>query len=209
MPQSLLPGFTWSRSEARYRSNATGRFVSRRDIIALMETQVASAERRLGELTTDFHEGRISASTWQVTMRDELRRLHSQNMALGIGGWDRADYRSWGRVGGYLQGDYARMTQLAHDIANGDASLAQALNRVDGYVISARRNFFEGDRDAMMQSGRRFEERRYLHAQESCPECIDYAGRGWVVAFTLPIPGDASRCGSYCRCTMERREISA
>lgn len=208
MPQEILPSYTWSVDVARYRSTETGRFVARRDIMNLLETQTNSAERRLGELTTAYHEGRMSASTWQVTMRDELRRLHSQNMALGVGGWDRATPQSWGRVGGYLQADYTRMAQLAQDIADGKATLPQALQRVNGYVVSARRNFFEADRDAMHRSGRMFEERRRLHAQESCPECIDYAGRGWVPAFTLPIPGDASRCGSYCRCTMERREVT-
>lgn len=203
----VLPGYTWNRESARYRSSATGRFVSRRDIVGLLETQTNSAERRLGELVTALHEKQIDASTWQVTMRDELRRLHSQNMALGVGGWDRADYRSWGRVGGYLQADYQRMTNLAQAIADGEVSLPQALNRVNGYVISARRNFFEGDRDAMQRSGQQWEERRRLSSSEHCVSCIDLAGQGWRPLGELPIPGDGStECGGHDKCLMERRE---
>lgn len=210
MPREILPSYTWSVDVARYRSTETGRFVARRDIMGLLETQTNSAERRLGELTTAYHEGRMSASTWQVTMRDELRRLHSQNMALGLGGWDRATPQSWGRVGGYLQADYTRMAQLAQDIADGKATLPQALSRVNGYVVSARRNFFEADRDAMRRSGRRWEERRRLGNAEHCATCLDLVAQGWQPMGVLPIPGDGStECGSWDKCTMERREVTA
>lgn len=210
MPQSILPGYTWSREAARYRSSDSGRFVARRDIIGLLESQTNSAEARLGELVTALHEGRVSASSWQSVMRDELRRLHSANAALGVGGWDRLDYRAWGRVGGYLQADYARMERLAQDIADGKATLPQALQRVNGYVVSARRNFFEGERQAMQRSGRQWEERRRLGAAEHCGGCVEYAGMSWQPLGVLPIPADGStECGSYCKCTMERREVTA
>jgi hypothetical protein len=206
----VLPGYTYNRESARYRNSETGRFVARRDIISLLEAQTNGAENRLGELVTALHEKRIDASTWQSVMRDELRRLHSQNAALGAGGWDRMDFRAWGRVGGYLAGDYTRLTNLAQDIADGKVSLPQALNRVDGYVISARRNFFEADRDAMFRSGRAFEERRRLGSSEHCAGCVDYAAMGYQPLGVLPIPGDGStECKSWCKCIIERREVTA
>lgn len=210
MPQSILPGYTWNRDVARYRSTDTGRFVARRDIIGLLESQTNSAETRLGELVTALHEGRVSASSWQSVMRDELRRLHSANAALGAGGWDRLDYRAWGRVGGYLQADYARMERLAQDIADGKATLPQALQRVNGYVVSARRNFFEGERQAMQRSGRQWEERRRLGgAIEHCGDCLDLVAQGWQPMGALPVPGDGStECKSWDRCVMERREVT-
>ncbi len=209
MPQEILPSYTFSRDAARYRSSDTGRFVARRDIVSLLETQTNSAERRLGEMVTALHEGRIDSSTWQVTMRDELRRLGSQNMALGIGGWDRASFAQWGRLGGYLQADYQRMTDLAQGIAAGEVTLPQALNRVAGYVISARRNYYEADRDAMAASDGQFEERRLLGSSEHCGDCIDLAAQGWQPAGELPIPGEGTECGSHCQCDMERREVVA
>lgn len=205
----VLPGYTWSRGAGRYRSTATGRFVARREITGLLNTQVANAETRLGDLVTALYEKQIDASTWQSVMRDELRRLHLQNAALGAGGFDRLSSREFGRAGALLREDYARLTQLARDIASGETTLPQALNRVRGYVGSARMNYYAADRDAARLTGRRFEERRYLHASESCGDCVDYAGRGWVEEGTLPLPGEDSQCTKYCRCTMERREVRA
>ncbi len=209
MPQEILQSYTWNRETARYRNTSSGKFVARRDIVSLLQTQTDSAEHRLGEMVTALHEGRIDSSTWQVTMRDELRRLGSQNMALGIGGWDRASFAQWGRLGGYLQADYQRMTDLAQGIAAGEVTLPQALNRVSGYVISARRNYFEADRDAMAASGGQFEERRTLGTAEHCDDCIDLAAQSWQPMGELPIPGEGTICGSHCACDMERREVTA
>lgn len=205
----ILPSYTWSGDVARFRSTVTGRFVARRDIISLLDAQINSAETRLGNLVTALYEGNLSASTWQSVMRDELRRLHLQNGALGAGGFDRLTAREYGRAGALLREDYARLTQLAHDIANGEVTLPQALNRVRGYVGSARLNYYAADRDAAQQTGRRYEERRLLHASESCGDCISYAAMGWQPEGTLPLPCEGSACTKYCRCTMERREVTA
>lgn len=209
MPQSILPSYTWNTDTARYRSTDTGRFVARRDIIGLLETQVNSAERRLGDITTAFHEGRLSASTWQVTMRDELRRLHSAQSAIAVGGWDRMDARAWGRVGGELARDYERLANLAAAVQAGEVTLPQALQRTSGYVNAARHTFFEADRDAARATGRQYEERRRLSASEHCPTCLDLAAQSWQPFGTLPTPGDGStECGGYDKCTLERREIT-
>lgn len=211
MPQTILPSYTYSTDVARYRSTETGRFTARRDIINLLETHVDSAERRLGELTTAYFEGNISPSTFQVTMRDELRQLHSQQRALGAGGWDRMDNRAWGSVGGRLGGfggDYERMTNLARDIANGEVTLPQALNRINGYVGNSRIQFWEAEREAARQTGRMYEERRRLGNSEHCSDCVDYAAQGYQPLDTLPPPGIGSICSTHCRCTLERKEVT-
>lgn len=206
MPSNVLPNYTWDRSVARYRNTTRGFFVSRKDILGLMERQISGSENRLTDLTTAFHEGRISPAIWQEQMRTELRRLHTTNAALGIGGFDRMGFREWGRTGRLLRYDYPRLTNLANDILTGKATLPQALNRVNGYVGNARVNFFEAERDALRATGKQHEERRRLGASEHCPSCVDYAGRSWQPLGTLPVPGTQSECGTHCRCNMERRE---
>ncbi len=207
MPQEILPSYTWSRQVGRYRSNATGRFVARRDVLALLDAQINSTERRIAELTTAYYDGDLDAAVWQSVMRDDLRRLYSQQAALGHGGWDRMDAVIWGMAGGFLADSYRRMTNLAHDIRDGNATLAQALQRVNGYVGTGRHIFWEADRGAAQKTGLVYEERRRLGVSEHCPECLDYAAQGWVPMYTLPPPGDGSRCNHYCKCTMERREV--
>lgn len=210
----ILPGYSWDARVARYRSATTGRYTSRNDVLGLLNAQVTTAETRLGNLVTALHEGRISSSTWQATMRDELRRLHSQNRALGVGGWDRMQFgRDWGAVGGRLGGpggDYARMTNLAQGITDGSVSLPQALERVRGYVGNARVQFWEAERMALFQTGRAYEQRRRLGASEHCPGCVEYAAMSWQPLGVLPSCGDGStECNTHCRCVMENREITA
>lgn len=205
----ILPGFLYDRSNARYRNTSTGRYVARRDILGLLDTQINAAERRLGDLVTALHEQRISPAIFQEQMRTELRRLHLQNAALGAGGFDRLTAREYGRAGQMLRTDYERLTNLARDIVDGRATLPQALNRVQGYAGQARQNFLEAERDAARATGRDYEERRRLGVAEHCNDCVGYAERSWQPLGVLPVPGTSSVCGTHCRCTLERREVEA
>lgn len=210
MPADVLPGYTWSSAPQRYRSTATGRFVARRDIVGMLDNQVTSASQRLGSLTTALHEGRIAPGPWADQMQSELRRLHSQNRALAVGGWDRMTPRDWGAVGGRLRDDYARVQRLAGEIQQGTVSLPQALNRVNGYVGNARVQFWEAERERrQVDPGQAIVELRVLGVAEHCQDCVDYYYRGWCVAGQLPPPGVDSECSTHCRCTMEHRQVPA
>ncbi|MGP1666841.1 MAG: hypothetical protein ACTS5I_13200, partial [Rhodanobacter sp.] len=129
--------------------------------------------------------------------------------ALGRGGFERLNAADYGRIERQLRDSYARMTRLVRDIEAGRVTIPQALNRISGYTLEARRHYFVAQRDAVLASGRTFEERRTLHARESCSGCINLARRGWQPAGILPLPADGSTpCGSFCRCTMETREVT-
>lgn len=206
----ILPGYSFDTRVARYRSSESGRYVARRDIAGLLDAQVNSAETRLGDIVTALHEGRLSASTYQSTMRDELRRLHLQNAALGAGGFEQLGPREFGRTGGLLRDDYQRLTHLADGVANGEVTLPQALNRVRGYIGNARINFWEADRDAARMAGNSSGMAslmiRDLGASEHCSSCTDYHSQGWQ--YDLPVPGTQSECGSHCRCSARYRQVA-
>jgi hypothetical protein len=205
---NLLPGFTWASEAARYRSASSGRFVARREIVSQLDAQIRLGEQRIADLTTAFHEGRISAATWTEQMSTGLRRLHLQSAAQGAGGWDRLNQRDFGRVGGKLQSDYRRLTQFARDIENGNVSLAQALNRADLYVGNARTQFWSAERDRQPRNaGTVMIERRQLGGGESCRDCVGYYTQGWAMAGTLPVPGERSVCLTKCKCNLLRREV--
>lgn len=150
----------------------------------------------------------IAPGVAQEALRDEMRRLNLANAALGKGGIEALDFRDYGRVGIQLRDTYARITNLVDGVEQGTVTLPQALTRIDGYALEARNQFFAAQRAASQATGRIVEERRILHAAESCPDCIDYAAEGWVAQGTLPLPGEQSQCGKYCRCTMEQREVT-
>lgn len=205
----VLPGFSYDRSSARYRSAQTGKFVARRDILAQLDSQIGGNERRLANLTTAFHEGRLSASVWQEQMTTEIRRQHLQNAALGAGGWDRLESKDYGRVGGKLRADYQRLEAFAKDIQEGKLSIGQAIARSEMYAGNARTQFWNAERDRRPQTlGMVAIERRMLGAAEHCSGCIELYNRGWQLAGTLPIPGDGSTpCLSNDKCILLWREV--
>lgn len=208
-----LPGYTFDRSSARYRNSSTGRFVARRDIIGLLNNQVQSGEQRLRDLTTEFHEGKLSASVWSEQMRSEVKRQHLQQASLGAGGWDRLDQRDYGRIGGNLRAEYRNIERFARQVQAGDVTLPQALQRADGYVGGSRIEFFETERRAAQNAaqtrgGASIIERRHLDpSAQHCRDCPGYYDRGWQAAGMLPVPGVACQCRHHCRCRMSRREV--
>jgi hypothetical protein len=203
----ILRGYSFDRAIARYRDTTRGQFVSRARITDLLEQNVNGAEQRLASIVQGIFDGSIRPAYGQTLMREELRRMTLQNIALGKGGFDRLNFADYGKAGRELRDTYQRMTGLMRDIQNERVTLPQAMNRIHGYVGNARTLFYEAEREAMRQSDRRYEERRVLNARESCVDCVRYAGMGWQPFGVLPAPGSGSRCGTNCRCSLEWRVV--
>lgn len=205
----VLPGYTWDARAGRYRSATTGRFVPRTAIMDQLGRAVMDGRETASRLTTAFHEGRLSAAAWQEQMRTTLRRMHSQHAALATGGWDRMTPRDWGRIGYALREDYARIQRLAEAVQRGEVTLAQALQRADGYMGNARAQYYKAERERLRPSSSDQEiiSRRILGASEHCPDCLEYYARGWQPVAFLPVPTEASQCGTYCQCDVIHREV--
>lgn len=207
----ILPGFAFDPDRQRYWNLANGRFVSRSDINTLLRTEVQSAEARLRNLATAYHEGKIAPASFAEQMRTEVRRLALQNVALAAGGFDSISQSQYGRAGASLRDTYARIAGTTQDVVDGKVSLAQLLNRVDGYVGEARRLYYETSRDNQPQSpdGMTTIERRTLASGgESCDDCLNFYQMGWQLAGTLPSPSIDCKCGSHCRCDLVSRDVS-
>lgn len=210
MPPDILPGFSYSRSAQRYRSDATGRFVARADIISLMESQVNGLESRLGALAQALADGNLAPAYFAEQARTEMRRAHLIERALGAGGWDRLDQRDYGSVGRRLRDDYARIVNLAQGLTDGTVTLPQAMNRIQGWAGSARVEFHEAERQRQQASaGMALIEKRNLGVAEHCADCLDYHAQGWQPAGILPVPGVGSVCRERCRCSIVSKEVSA
>lgn len=204
----ILPGYSYSQSASRYRSDETGRFVARSDVMDLLETQTSGLERRLGALTQAMQEGNLAPGYFADQVRTELRRAHLQERALGAGGWDRLTQADYGSTGRRLRDDYARIVNLAQGIQDGTVSLPQALNRIQGYAGSARLEFYEAQRQRVqVDAGEALLMIRDLGASEHCNSCVDYYQQGW--AFSLPSPGELSECGTHCRCDLRLRAVAS
>lgn len=211
MPTDPLPGYAWLSDAQRYRNLTTGRFVARRDITSLLDAQVSSAENRLHELATAYHEGRIAPSVWVEQMRTEVRRLELQQISLAKGGFDQLSQRDYGRAGASLRDQYARIIGTAQDVADGKVTLPQLLNRIDGYVGEGRKLYYQTQRDNA-QTGNAdgmttIARRRLDPAAAHCIDCPEYYARGWVLASEVVAPGESCQCDSHCRCTVDYRDV--
>lgn len=205
----ILPGYLYEPATSRYRSAQSGKFVSRADITDLLREQVQSAEARLHDIATAYHEGKISSTSFVDLLRTEQRRLTLQNIALAKGGFDRLDQRSYGKAGASLRQQYAKIIGTAQDVVDGKVSLPQLLNRIDGYVGEGRRLYFETERENKPEAPEDMTtiERRQLGNADHCDDCISYYEQGWQVAGVLPSPGNACKCQSHCRCGLISRNV--
>lgn len=209
MPE-IIRGFTFDSRVARYRDTASGRFVPRsrgeNSILRLLERHVSSAEQRMGDIVQGIAAGEIAPGMGQVMLRDEMRRLSLSNSALAKGGWDRMTPADYGRAGRQLRDTYARVTNLVTGVRDGNVSVAQAMNRIQGYAGEARQLFFINEREALRSTGQRMEARRTLNPAEHCVDCLALAALGWQPMEDVPIPGDGStQCGTHDRCSIEYR----
>ncbi len=209
---SPLPGYTFETDIGRYRNGATGRFVARKDILGLLESQSNAVEARVGELTNAVMEGRISPVVWQEQMRTEVKRQVIQQTALGSGGFDQISQSAYGRAGADLRQLYAKISGTAADIADGKISMAQAQARANEYAGHGRSHFYTAEREKVRPSApnKVFLERRMLGGGgKTCEDCISFYDAGWQPFGLLPPPASDSRCGGHCKCVLLRQEIDA
>jgi hypothetical protein len=209
---NVLPGYTWAGEVGRYRANATGRFVARRDILGLLESTTAATEKQVANLTTAVMEGRISTTVWQEQMRVEVKRQVLSQTALGSGGWDRISQAGYGRAGADLRQLYGKISGTAADIADGTITMAQAQARANEYAGHARSHFYSAEREVVQPTApnKVFIERRMLGAGgRTCKSCVDYYDQGWSNFALLPPPGIGSECGGHCKCVLIRMEVEA
>ncbi len=205
----LLQGYYWNKAARRYMRRGQAGFVSRARIIELLERSVTQRQVRVQAGAQALADGRISPATFVARTAGMLKRQYLQERALAVGGWDRLTQADFGRIGGRLRAEYRRLAVLAEQLFKGEISVAQAQNRLRMYMGNARHEFFEGERAALPppDRGNIWIERRLLGQAEHCPDCVEFADRGWQPAGLLPLPTEASVCDGNCRCGLSRRQV--
>lgn len=203
-------GFTWDPKAGRYRSNATGRFISEKRILevtdSIVDGQQESYKIRLERLTERMIEGKISLQDWQDRFGKELKSGYITTAMLGRGGKGQMTLADYGRLGARLQFEYRHLNKFAEQIKAGEIAPGQIRVRTGMYANGIRTAYFDGQREAKKNAGVA-EERRVLNPAEHCEDCIAYAERGWQPLGILPPPGIGSACGHNCKCEMEYRTI--
>lgn len=186
--------------EGEYIDLETGEYIALAIVLSLLEDRMEIGLDTLFQMLQNAPDLDI----WEEAFRIELRRAHLQAAALGKGGWAQLDADDLARVENQLRFEYQQLARFVDQIRNEELSIAQIQVRIKMYADHIWTSFWDARTQAKKSSGFR-QERRILQAQESCPDCVDYAARGWVPVGSLPEPGQQSVCGANCRCYKEYR----
>lgn len=188
----------------RYRDMRTGRFVDwNRTVRPAVERTMDALAAEIRELGRRAGEGEITRWEFIDAMKQRLRIAHLLAYATAKGGWAQMTAADFGRVGRELRRQYDYLRRFGADLAAGRLTAGQAAYRASLYARAAYATYENTRRQEMQRAGFQ-EERRRRTAKESCPDCIEYARRGWQPIGTLP-PIGQSQCLVNCRCYFEFR----
>lgn len=199
-----IPEYVWDDKSLRYRSVATGRYVSERTINRLLNDILDASADDMIALSKQLQAGAISLDAWFLGMQVEIKNVHLIGEAMAKGGWNFLTLSDFGKVGNIVKGEYKYLRTFAEQISNGTQKLdGRFLQRVKQYVFKARTTYTQQQRTEKEKRGLN-EERRVLGKAEHCSDCLRYADMGWQPIGTLPPIGD-SQCRYFCHCTFEHR----
>ena len=192
----------WDFELASYVYRKTGKAVAQSVMLSWADTYTLVVKDRIALLTERFIDGGITLEQWQQRMAIEIKDGWIVSANIGRGGREMMMYADWGRTGGRLQYEYARLRMFAEQIDLGLLTDAEILARAQLYANATRLGYWDGLTSAKMDSGFTHEQ-RFLNPAEHCEDCVVYADMGIQPIGTLPEPGDASECGRNCKCTKE------
>jgi hypothetical protein len=200
------PDWTFDGNLGRYRDRSSGRFLSKREALALTQRGIDAAGRELREITDSLIAGVLPLGDWQRRFAQLLKELHLGQYILGRGGAAQVYPADFLTVARTLKDEYRYLDGFARDIAAGKLSEAQLRARARLYLNKTTTSYWQGDGAAQQRATQPMEMRRVLSPVENCPDCLTYASAGWVPVGLLPMPGVNCQCGANCRCSVEYRK---
>lgn len=171
----------YDRTARRYRDLGSGRFLPRRDVVALRDAVVDAAGAEARSLAERAARGEITPDQFRSGMRVVVRNAHVAEYVFGRGGVNAMGPADFGRLGQTLRSQFAYLERFAFDLQVGKPSEAQAAARAQLYVNGGTLSFERGQAAA------------------------------WGIGNQLPaMPADGGTpCLSNCRCRWDIKETEA
>lgn len=202
----LLPTFRWNpalRHGAGGYIDERGRMVAQTTIRDGLDSLLDAKKGEMGNLSVALRDGKISLGEWQTAMMQQVKDVHLISGAMERGGWAQMTQADFGRVGQAVRGEYEYLRNFAKEIEDGLPLDGRFVRRAELYGEAGRDTYYEFARVSARRNGYD-EESSIRHAKESCSECIEQEGRGYVPIGTL-VPIGSRQCLSRCKCSMEYR----
>jgi hypothetical protein len=201
--------FAWDRRSQRYRITSgagRGSFISREAVDNLTEQYIEASKVEIDSITNQLLNGEIGTFTWERAIAQQIKDINVNSYALGRGGFNQLDSRDLGLIGSRIRSEYGYLREFSREIAAGQLSEAQILDRVSMYVDAAAKFEELGRNESHRAEGFDEERRIAVDDGQSCSPCLDYANQGWQPIGTLPNRGQDCDCRSRCRCWKEYRK---
>lgn len=200
-----LGTLTYDVRARRYR-RPNGRFLTEREMLGVLEGQIAETGARMRRIGQSLLDRQTSLADFQLQMADEVKALHHLAAAVEAGGFKQFSRADLEWASGQIREQLAFLLKFSREIRTGkQARDGRILARVDQYARAAR-----GTRDRMM--GRIMEARGYdEEAWELAPGdhcrtrgdimgCVERARLGRGPINSRPGYGRCV-CRNNCRCT--------
>lgn len=196
----LTSQYNFDNASQRWRDSVTGRYVPKAQVVDEMRVHQEATYSTLRGLTQQLYDGRIGLAQWQIATASEIKDAHLALAMFGAGGRANMGNAEWGRVGQTLKEQYRFLANFANEIASGNVSLAQALNRIEMYGDASQQSYW-----AEWSQKRKGLIYYRLHPAEHCSDCVARAaGNPYTRENLQGYPGDGStKCGPRDKCTME------
>lgn len=170
---------------------------------------VDAAKSRMESIAKGYLEHRNTAEL-AVSMREEIRNLHTALAMVAQGGRDQMTNSSWAKVGNVVKTENTFLRGFERDVANGLQSDAQILARAIQYAESGYRTYENGVLQREKDAGTGFARRVLDETAAHCDgdnNCPSLATEEFIPITEMAEIGD-SPCGGRCRCTIEFMEAA-
>ena len=191
--------FFWDDKSQRYRDKESGKYLSEQQVRSLTTKAIEQVKADMYTIADLLIDGKISVATWEGGTQEAIKRLHTWNYLLGIGGEKRMNEQEYGVLKNLISNQYEHLRGFAETLINKGMSEAQFLARLDMYAAAGNGSFEKAKEEGHKKAGF-FWERRHRTKSNSCQPCVSYAGAGWQPIGTLPSPMQECDCHSNCGC---------
>lgn len=200
---------TFNPRAGQYRDES-GKFIKRSEVVAALDEEVLQLQGRLARLQERLAAGEIDLSTFSRLARAELKPALSRSAMLGAGGREAFldSNRQIGTLGAQAKLTYGSLKRLTQQLANGELTLGQAIDRSRRLANFAVGAFSRAEQLSRVEHGFLLAERTLDPGSRHCPDCPALVSGGFVPIDQVTPLGMGCRCGGRCRCQIRYRRGS-
>lgn len=196
------PPYDYSPRRHRYQT-PDGRTLHRREVKGAVDKLIREIKAKAKTYGERVEAGTLTPAEFELEMRALLKAGHIIAASVGRGGRVRMTQSDWGWVGAKIKWQFGYLRKFTDKVIKGRIDKPVTSTRAQKYASSIYITFYQTIARDHQKDPNIKRARRILNAKESCPECVELAAQGWTPVDELPLLGEATSCGDFCKCRIE------